>query len=598
MQFINPFDLLDLEASEVPSSDEIREAKRRVDLEFDLADGNSTEINGYLVLRSDFLRATDELDDEQKREFYFELHERLPKLNRFLVDGNLDFFREYQYESLFSHQPFVEFVSPHFARQYNRQLRSALKDADHSRIGLITSHDPLVTEEHKSELYKGAKQHLRHLREDIESIIRRVKNGNIVQPQVIRDQALEVVDENLLNALPDDLEGERSQLASTYRDLSVTVFNAVDDAGLARDLLLEVRDLKASQLTENRLENSLEEIEDIYEQRRLADRYSDELEEYGRTITRLSELIEEADKSGKKPEHLHKEARDVVDIDTLNELPDDFEEARSQVALGLKNLATAIWNNNQRGEIVMKRGEIAISLTKLALKIQVGPSLEKDLRDDLELLRNLTEEVESELVHQLAAQIGDLRSKIESVGGLFSQKTVDWAAVKAFIRSTFTDEYIRLLENANSSDKRKKLFEDLAFVLSSTPSNGFYRERLFDLVEDYSSIDSPAKTDPFRTSSSQSSPTAREEDESTTLGELSGLDDLRREMEEEESSESGEEAEQEARPILDKEEESAKTVSTSKTRQDKKKESEERDSNIGYIVAAVILVILLFLSNL
>lgn len=520
MQFINPFNLLDLEASEVPSSEKIREAKRRVELEFDLSEGNSAEINGHSVLRSDFLRVTDELDDEQKREFYFELHERLPKLNRFLVEGNLDFFRDYQHESLYTHDPFVEFVSPHFAHQYNRHLRSAIKDEDHSRIELLTSHDPLVTEEQKPELYEGAKQHIRHLREDAESIKRRIRQGEELPPREIRAETMEIVDVDLLNALPDDLEGERSQLASIVRSLSVAVFNELDNAELARDLLLNVRDLKVSSVTENRLEKNFEEIEEICEQRRLADRYSDELEECGRTITRLSELVEEADQETAQPNRLRKEAEDIVDIDTLNELPDDFEQIRNQVALGLRNLSTMLWNSHQSGET-------AVSLTKLALCLQTEASLKADLREDLELLKNLTEEakqVEREQIQQLSSLVSELRSQVESASGIFSGKSVNWSAVRQFIRSTFTEECIRFLEDADESPKRQQLFKDLSFVLSAMPSDYIWvDDALLELVNSIESksskqsSSSSSKRTTLQSSASTSSHT-RKNDEGSTIG--------------------------------------------------------------------------------
>ncbi len=118
MNFVNPFELLDVAETDAVS---IKKAKKRKLAEFDLSDDGIIEVGNQKVTKSDFIRAIDELDNNDKAEFYLFVKNN-PRLNAFLTNGDISFFTNFRQESIYSDVNFINFVSPYFAEQYNKVL--------------------------------------------------------------------------------------------------------------------------------------------------------------------------------------------------------------------------------------------------------------------------------------------------------------------------------------------------------------------------------------------------------------------------------------------------------------------------------------------
>ena len=115
MQYINPYDLLSitiLNLSDIDSKTVLRE-KRRLLHEIELSDTASLNYEGFELTKADCIRAVDELDDRNKREFHFFIFKNKP-LNAFLTKGNTIFFDRYQAESIYKLPEFLDFISPYF----------------------------------------------------------------------------------------------------------------------------------------------------------------------------------------------------------------------------------------------------------------------------------------------------------------------------------------------------------------------------------------------------------------------------------------------------------------------------------------------------
>jgi len=506
-QFINPFDLLDLDTSAVPSAVEVQRAKRRGLLEFDLSESNSVEIAGRSIQRSDFINSSEDLADPKKREFYAALHERFPDLNRFLSTGEVGFFQNYQHESLFNHTPFVEFVGPYFAHQYNRVLKSALKDKNTELVRLLASCKLLVTNDQKSKLYQGAKQYLRHLREELDDLSAQAKQGQESVALYVAAEVKELVDFDLLNALPGELKGSRSEVGKALRNLSVIVFNELGDAKIALRILRKGLKLDVSDVTQKRLRKDLRKIEDIYEQRRLTQKHEDELERCADAITRLVQLGQKSGNSNADPSRISREAKAAIDVALFNGLPHDFVELRNQAALGLRNLATNLWNKHQ--DIAA-----AVALMEVVAQLEIDASLKDQLDDDrstLEQIRKDVNEFEREQMQHLAQHVADTRRTIEKAVRSLTG-SVNWHRVNVWVTSTFPADLVRRLERADASDARDRLFSNLAFILSRLKSKGYDGEnkrRLRQLVSSSSEGSSTSRRSKTRKQHKARSSTSR-----------------------------------------------------------------------------------------
>ena len=551
MRFVNPFDLIDIDGSGVPSSNEIRKSKRKGLLKFKLADGNSIMVDGRSIQRSDFLRAADDLADEQVREFYFLLHKKHPKLNRFLLHGDVNFFIDYDHESLFEYQPFVEFVSPYFAYQYDQLLKSALEDRDQSLVSLLSSRHLMVTPGDRPALYREAEQHIERLVEDMNEIKNRLDGAEQASPGAVRSEMSGSIPVDLLNALPSDLRGGRDQLATALRNLSVAIFNELDDVQLARDSIRAAGMLDTSEVTARKIEGDVQQIEEIYEERQLRDRHSDELDQCADAIIQLHGLVNKVDGQKVDPQEVWKEAESAVNLKLLNGLPDELIDIRNQTAIALRGLATGLWNDRQDAQAA----EAAVAITELALQLRTEGTIRSKLKDDLATINELGQEAreaELALIRKLADDVGGMRSQLEAASGLFSGSTVNWRAVNSAVTSTFTKDLVQLLEQASDTAPRRRLFKDLKYILSSLRSNGYDgqgKARLYELVSSGSWNDG---------SSSQRS--SRKSDRSSVKAKSRSKD--------------------------------------SSSRRAKRSSDSGFDSNVGCMIAFVIIFVLIMLANL
>lgn len=91
MNFINPFDLLEIDTTD---SEVIKKAKRRKLADIELNDG-FLEFGNQKISKSEFIRLVDELDDNKRKNMYFFITKDT-NLNSFLSNNDVRFFYLYQ----------------------------------------------------------------------------------------------------------------------------------------------------------------------------------------------------------------------------------------------------------------------------------------------------------------------------------------------------------------------------------------------------------------------------------------------------------------------------------------------------------------------
>ena len=118
MNFINPLEILQLQNATYAGSidtDTIKKEKRKLFAEIELSDNGLYNYNGFDITKSDCEKVINELDNEEKKEFYYYLTTN-PSLNNFLTTGNEKLFNSFSQESIYKIQEFIAFINPFFRK--------------------------------------------------------------------------------------------------------------------------------------------------------------------------------------------------------------------------------------------------------------------------------------------------------------------------------------------------------------------------------------------------------------------------------------------------------------------------------------------------
>ena len=226
MQYINPFELLNFKKDDLSAIDTrlINKAKRKLLTEIELSDTNSIHHNRFELTKSDCIRAIDDLDDKDKREFHYFILKN-PHLNNFLSNGALSFFDNFQVESIYKLPDFLDFVSPFFCEQYDKTLSEKYKKGDFDSVAKILSVKPITNETYFEKCYQRTYSFIRNLDNEIDQIIKDIENNHShfisYEFSGLATDISSRVNVQLLNLLPTSFfQSLRNQLAHTIRNLA------------------------------------------------------------------------------------------------------------------------------------------------------------------------------------------------------------------------------------------------------------------------------------------------------------------------------------------------------------------------------------------
>jgi tetratricopeptide (TPR) repeat protein len=230
MHYINPFELLEIKSEHLSdiNSSVIRRAKRNLLAEIELNDTLTFNHNGNEITKSDCIRAIDELDNNDKKEFHFFIYQNTD-LKRFLSDGNLTFFKTYKAESIYKLPEFLDFISPFFAQQYGKQLALNFRNNNLENVKLILSVKPITNEAFTELCYKPTYSIIKETEAEIIKITKDIENKTSqhiqndfeMLPQTINKKA----NVALINILPSYFQSLRNQFAQTIRNLARDINN-------------------------------------------------------------------------------------------------------------------------------------------------------------------------------------------------------------------------------------------------------------------------------------------------------------------------------------------------------------------------------------
>ena len=459
MKFINPYEVLGLDT---PDNGEVKKAKRRKLTEFDLSDDGSIEFKSIKIHKADFLNATDELDNEQKSQFYWSIKNN-PELSNFLVSGDTWFFANYQTQRIFSNPDFVEFVSPYFAYQYNKVIFQTFEEGNTSLLRKLVANPILVSPSQTDKAYQNLRefinnqiQELHQIRTDIENEETHYEEDNV---EDIFSDLQEMININIYNILPIYFQSQRNDIAQKLRNISVAVFNNLNSSEVALQIIQFALQLNINNLTKQNLEKDYNQIAEIHRERVEAQKYAPILLKYALAIRQLQELIQGAENNSNTSGLISK-VSGLINIDDLNKQPDVFDEIREQVALAIRALSVAVFNEHSDLET-------ATSLIKIAQKINVTDNETKQrIREAAKDLQEIVQKRNAHQREELNQLIGVV-SNINSQVRLHSPLAVNQDKVKELLDNLFSRKNLAQISNFNHSDLKRKLVDELLELCES-----------------------------------------------------------------------------------------------------------------------------------
>jgi hypothetical protein len=458
MNFVNPFELLDVIEADAAS---IKKAKRRKLAEFELSDDGLIEFGNQKVTKSDFIRVTDELDNNDKVEFYLFIKNN-QRLNAFLTNGDTSFFVNYRQESIYSETDFINFISPYFAQQYNKALLEAFQNDNVPLLKGIIANPPMVNGRDTEKAYKGLLQFLKTIEDELHKIRTEIDSEESYYDEDTIDELngdlREKANIGAINLLPSYFQVQRNEIAQKVRNISVAVFNGTNNADVAFEIISYSLEFNTNNLTNQKLRKDYEQIKEIYEKRKEIEHFSTELARYAGTLLQIVELKRQVESNQISTSSIQPKVNSLFSVFDLNQLPSVFDEIRDQIAIAIRGLSVAVWN--ERSDL-----EVALGLIQTAQKINMKAEVKLQINkafNELNQLRNKQAEPIIEILQ-------DISKAIRQVDLSYDQ-TVNKDKVIEVLNGVFQSGVIQALKNINP-ELKGRLFDELRPILAILPSN-------------------------------------------------------------------------------------------------------------------------------
>jgi tetratricopeptide (TPR) repeat protein len=457
MNFINPFELLDITEADAAV---IKKAKKRKLAEFDLSDDGIIEFGNQKVTKSDFIRVTDELDNKDKAEFYLFVKNN-PNLNNFLTIGDTSFFTKFRQESIYNDADFISFVSSYFAEQYNKVLLEVFQSDNLLLLKKIVANPPLVNSKDTDKAYRGLSQYLKNIEVELHDIRTEIDNEESYYDEDSVDELdadlREKANNDAINILPNYFQSQRNEIAQKIRNISVAVFNGLNNVEVALQLVSYALEFNTNNLTRQKLQKDYEQIKEIYESRQESERFSPELERYAGALILIVQLIKKVENDQIQPSLTLKTANSLFSVTELNMLPDVFDEIREQLAMAIRGLSVAVWN--KKSDI-----QVSLSLIFIAQQIKLKAEIKSQIDKAYTELSQLRDKQSEPIVEVLQ---GIKRAIIDVIGS--RNQTVNLDKVQEVLNDVFQSKVIQELKYV-SAGLKSKIFDELKAILLILPA--------------------------------------------------------------------------------------------------------------------------------
>ena len=466
MNYINPLELLEISSTD---SKEIKKAKRRKLAEIELSDDGYIEFQNKEIRKSDFLGIVDELDNSNKASFYSYLKSD-KAMSNFLSFGNLDVFEDDFNSEFYQQDEFKTFITPYFTQKFSDAFKNAYQNKDSYQIKLLERASELADKQQLELLYKPTYKQLKNTVKQLQEIEKNIEDEYDEDDanEVFHD-VKDIVEIKLINALPYYFQSIRNSIGKEIRNISVNVFNELNSSEEALNIIRYAQKLKTDSLTKSKLKDDFVKIQEIHEERLENARHQPILQKYALKLLLIKQIIDDLENNSTSVTDLRARLNNFVELTEINNLPEMFSEIRNQIALGIRGVSVAVWNNLSDLNYSLELLNLASRIpTDLSTRLQIGEA-QKQLND----IKNQKAENE----RQELKQIIDLLSGINSQVRVHGSYGINHEKIYELLNEIFSIQNIKVF--STFQDKRHiNLMVDEVIKLCKDLRNNYARNVL------------------------------------------------------------------------------------------------------------------------
>src|SRR5690606_18642466 len=129
--------------------------------DIELSEAGHLNYKGQSITKSDCERAINDLENNEKKEFYSYLTTN-KALNDYLTSGDERIFRQFHQDSIFKLPEFINFISPYFTNRFERSLIQAFNSQDEELLGLILRTQVLISKSDINNGFRAVSKEIEH----------------------------------------------------------------------------------------------------------------------------------------------------------------------------------------------------------------------------------------------------------------------------------------------------------------------------------------------------------------------------------------------------------------------------------------------------
>jgi hypothetical protein len=397
MLFINPIEILELQQSDIASIDDnvIKKAKRRLIAEIELSDDGHFNYKQHKLTKSDCEKAIDELGNNDRKEYLYQLAISNQLLNNYLANGDEKIFSTFKQESIYKLPDFVNFVSPYFAYNFDRSLLNAFKSNNPSLVSSILRTQSLIKATDINTAFKSVSIEIQNRIAVIDTIKQEIKEEESNYTDVSIKEILGVVKTKfpvvIINSLPNYFQSQINKIASSINYLQLAIWDTYNHSQVPLDLLEYALKLNIESVGKPIFEKNFEIIKRKNDERIEQERNAPTLKRWASVLIQIKSTTKKVEAKTLTPKEAVANITPTFNISELNSLPSYANEIRNQIAYSFRGLSISSWND--QSDIVS-----ALQLIKLALQINVSPDVKAKFVQDEKQLADLEEKFRGILV--------------------------------------------------------------------------------------------------------------------------------------------------------------------------------------------------------
>ncbi len=238
MQYINPFELYDLNLKKDINSSIIRRAKRKLLVELDLSEEQFINYKGLKISKDEILKLSDNFGEEFQHEEKIMFHKFIfetKQLSNFLSFGNIEFFEFFEAKEKYKQESFLNFIKPYYIDKFNDLSFNCFVKNEFIDLRYLVKNNIFENTINEKLCYEHISRRLDEMARFINKLEYNIQNKADLIDKDIYIQKLkalikEKIKPDILNRLPGYFEEKRNNIALSLIDLSREIYRFFKDA--------------------------------------------------------------------------------------------------------------------------------------------------------------------------------------------------------------------------------------------------------------------------------------------------------------------------------------------------------------------------------